>query len=208
MRVGLALGLLSFAIAACGGESDPTGADPQPAEAAPAAPASALPKAPLGAQPASSPVLDKIRAISDIPVHVEDPHEAVAQLRPWIADGNRELREAAILALWDVDHESANEMLASVARNESDPELKGYAVEELVDREAPQALDALLHVLNDADIDLREQAAEGLESLEDPRAIPSLRARLELEEDEWVRDALLSALSSVDPDFDEDEYLD
>ena len=112
------------------------------------------------------------------------------------------------MALWDVDDESANEMLASVARDESDPELKGYAVEELVDREAPQALDALLHVLNDTDIDLREQAAEGLEALEDPRAIPGLRARLELEEDEWVRDALLSALGSVDPDFDEDEYLD
>ncbi len=207
MRAGLVLGLLSFAIAACGGEPEPTAAESQPAEA-PAAPGSEVPNGPLRVQPVSSPMLDKIRVISDIPARVEDPHEAVAQLRPWVADGNRELREAAILALWDVDHESANEMLASVARDESDPELKGYAVEELVDREAPQALDALLHVLNDPDIDLREQAAEGLESLEDPRAIPGLRARLELEEDEWVRDALLSALGSVDPDFDEDQYLD
>jgi HEAT repeat protein len=194
---------------ACGGEeaAAPSAPAPSPETVAepPAQPNRASPAA-AKAREMTSPILEKVRSISDIPTDVEDPQEAVKQLKPWLADENRDLREAAILALWDLETQPANQALANVAREESDPELKGYAVEELVDREAPEALEALLVVLNDSDTDLREQAAEGLEELEDPQAISGLYERLNKEEDEWVRDAIISALSTVDPDFDEDRY--
>ncbi|MFQ5514591.1 MAG: HEAT repeat domain-containing protein [Myxococcota bacterium] len=150
--------------------------------------------------------MDEIRKISDIPNRIEDPDRAVAELKSWLTHDEREIREAAILALWDLESGSANQALADVARQEPDPELKGYAVEELVDREAPEAVEALLAVLDDEDADLREQAAEGLEELEDKGAIPALYKRLEVEQDEWVRDAILSALDTMDPDFDEEKY--
>ena len=39
-------------------------------------------------------------------------------------------------------------------------------------------------------------------------ASPALLKAIETEKDEWVRDAILSALSSLDPDFDEEPYED
>jgi len=127
-------------------------------------------------------------------------------LKPWLADKDRDTREAAILALWDIETEAANQALADIARNDRDPEIKSYALEELVDREAPQAFDALLYLLGDSNDDLREQAAEGLETLDDPRATSRLYTVLKGERDDWVRDAIMSALESLDPEFDEDEW--
>jgi HEAT repeat protein len=191
---------------ACGGEDAPAPPTGQPEAPEAAAPAAPQPAAPAEVRKPASPVLEKIKGISNIPTEVEDPEEAVKQLRPWLGDADRDIREAAILALWDLETDGANQALAEVVREEGDAELRGYAVEELVEREAPEALDVLLLVLDDTDTDLREQAAEGLETLEDPRAIPGLYKRLDQEKDEWVRDAILSALDTMDPDFDEEKY--
>ena len=207
---GCSLLAATLVLGACwgGGESS----DPEEAQAGtpsePSSPSAEM--APSGAAQkaarAAAAMALEIDEISDLPLEIEDPDEAVRQLKGWLENDDRDIREAAILALWDVDSSNANKALAWVARNEADPELKGYAVEELVDREAPEALDALLAVLEDPDTDLREQAAEGLEDLADNRAIPGLYARLEKEEDEWVRDAILSALETVDPEFDESKF--
>lgn len=207
----LALGLLMGGGACGGGEApQPETEAARPASERPAPGPAAIPaRSPSEAAAkaaASSPLMDEIRKISDIPNRIEDPDRAVAELKSWLTHDEREIREAAILALWDLESGSANQALADVARQEPDPELKGYAVEELVDREAPEAVEALLAVLDDEDADLREQAAEGLEELEDKGAIPALYKRLEVEQDEWVRDAILSALDTMDPDFDEEKY--
>ena len=131
---------------------------------------------------------------------------ALAELQPWLTNEDRDAREAAILALWDIETRNANRALADRARNDKDPEIKSYALEELVDREAPEAYETLTVLLSDPDSDLREQAAEGLETLEDERATQQLYAQLKTEKDEWVRDAIMSALETLDPDFDEDEW--
>ena len=71
---------------------------------------------------------------------------------------------------------------------------------------APEAYATLSVLLTDPDSDLREQAAEGLEMIEDERATKQLYSQLKTEKDEWVRDAIISALETLDPDFDEDEW--
>lgn len=153
-----------------------------------------------------TPQQQRLRSIAAIPSKAKHPDQALTELRPWLNNDDRDVREAALLALWDIETESANEALAQVAARDADPDIKSYAVEELVDREASQALPALTRLLSDSDADLREQAAEGLETLDDRGASSALLKAIETEKDEWVRDAILSALSSLDPDFDEEPY--
>ena len=201
--------LLIFLGVACGREEAPAPTQPEPGQPSRALAPPATPTPPMATRPQPArptPEQIKLRAIAAIPSRAKGPDEALKELQPWLAEEDRDAREAAILALWDIETDSANQELAKVARNDADPEIKSYALEELVDREAPQALDALTHLLNDPEPDLREQAAEGLETLEDTRATPQLYNALKGEKDEWVRDAIMSALDTLDPDFDEDAY--
>ncbi len=197
--------LVFFLATACGREEAPPEPEPtRPSAPAPAAKPAPPPKAPQAAKP--TPQAQRLRAIAEIPSRAKDPDAALVELREWLFNEDRDAREAAILALWDIETANANQFLAYMAHNDKDAEIKSYALEELVDREAPQAFDTLTFLLADADSDLREQAAEGLETLDDQRATPQLYAVLKSEQDEWVRDALISALESLDPDFDEDEW--
>ena len=189
--------LLMFLGVACGRQDAPTQAKPD-------APGQGM-GAPSGAVqvPAAQ---ERLRQIAAIPSRAQNPDQALTELRPWLADKDRDAREAAVLALWDIETDSANQVLAETARKDPDPEVKSYALEELVDREAPQALDTLMGLLSDPDADIREQSAEGLETLDDPRATDTLYAALKTEKDDWVRDAIMSALETLDPDFDEDDF--
>ena len=173
-------------------------------EAPPAPPSTAAAPAPSVAQPTAA--QQRLREIAAIPSRAKTPDTALAELQPWLANEDRDAREAAILALWDIETRDANRALAKMARNDKDPEIKSYALEELVDREAPEAYETLTVLLSDPDSDLREQAAEGLETLDEERATKQLYAQLKTERDEWVRDAIMSALETLDPDFDEDEW--
>ncbi len=173
-------------------------------EAPPAPPSAPAPKPPKAAQPTAA--QQRLREIAAIPSRAKNPDTALAELQPWLTNEDRDAREAAILALWDIETRNANRALADRARNDKDPEIKSYALEELVDREAPEAYETLTVLLSDPDSDLREQAAEGLETLDEERATKPLYAQLKTERDEWVRDAIISALESLDPDFDEDEW--
>ncbi len=173
-------------------------------EAPPAPPSTAAAPAPRAAQPTAA--QQRLREIAAIPARAKNPDMALAELQPWLANEDRDAREAAILALWDIETRDANRALAEMARNDKDPEIKSYALEELVDREAPEAYETLTVLLSDPDSDLREQAAEGLETLDEERATKQLYAQLKTERDEWVRDAIISALESLDPDFDEDGW--
>ena len=116
-----------------------------------------------------------------------------------------DVREAAVMALSAVSGDGATEALSEHARAERDPTLKMDIVDELIDRESPASLDTLLYLLGDPDSDVRERAADGLDELGDDRAVPALHDALQGEPDEFVRDAILFALSTLDPDFDEDE---
>ena len=196
--------LLAALAVGCGGDSSaPVASTPQGSQPA----AAAKPAAPVARpQPPLTPRVRQLRTIATIPTRAKDPAAALKQLKPWLANGDRELREAAVLALWDIETEQATQLLAKAARTDSDPEIKSYAVEELVEREAPVATGTLMALLDDPDTDLREQVAEGLETLEDPVATKKLYEALETEQDEWVRDAIISALSTLDPSFDEDAY--
>ena len=173
-------------------------------EAPPAPPSTAVAPAPRAAQPTAA--QQRLREIAAIPSRAKNPDVALMELQPWLTNEDRDAREAAILALWDIETLGANRALAKTARNDKDPEIKSYALEELVDREAPEAYETLTALLSDPDSDLREQAAEGLETLDEERATKQLYAQLKTERDEWVRDAIISALESLDPDFDEDEW--
>lgn len=191
---------------ACGGEQTqpPAGEAEAPAEAeaTPTAPSMETAEVPpSGRPPTPQPVLDVV----NIPATVEDPEEAVAKLREKLADSDPEIREAAILALWDVETETANQAMADAVRNEREAELKSYLMEELVDREAPQALETAALILSDPNPDLREQAAEALETLDRAEAVAPLRAALESEQNADVRDAIVSALEELDPTFEAPE---
>ncbi len=196
--------LTIFLGVACGRQEAPTAPKPQAAPDAAVAPKPAPPQAPRPGLPTAA--QQRLREIAAIPSRAKDPDAALEELQPWLSNQDRDAREAAILALWDIETISANRTLAKVARNDKDPEIKSYALEELVDREAPEAYETLTALLVDPDADLREQAAEGLETLEEERATEKLYAQLKTERDEWVRDAIISALESLDPDFDEDEW--
>ncbi len=182
---------------ACSG-GDPPGSDAETAEPA-TVPASPTPGPSTKTVP--QPVLDVVQ----IPANVEDPEEALRQLEVAMASEDREIREAAILAIWEIESDRSNDVLASAAKAEKDTELRSYLMEELLDREAPQAFDTALLYLQDSTPDLREEAAEALESLENSAAAPSLLAALKSEQDEDVRDALISALEELDPSFEAPE---
>jgi HEAT repeat protein len=149
---------------------------------------------------------DAIDRIDEIPYRESDPATAVAKLRPSLDDPDVDVREATIMALASVEGDEANQALAEQARREPDAMLKSDIVDELIDRQAPEALDTLLYLLGDADPEVRERAADGLDELGDKRATPALQNALRGESDEFVRDAIVFTLSSLDPDFDEDAY--
>jgi hypothetical protein len=169
------------------------------------APQAVPPPAPRPTPPSAN-VTERLREIEEIPFKDEDPRRAVSELRPHLTDADLDVREAAVMALAEVEGEPANEALSEFVRTESDSMLKIDMVDELIDREAPQALDTLLYILADTDPEVRERAADGLDELGDPRAVPALHDALQAEQDEFVRDAILFALSSLDPDFDEEQY--
>jgi HEAT repeat protein len=156
--------------------------------------------------PADEGLGDPIDVIEEIPYGESDPATAVSKLRPWLDDSDVDIREAAIMALASVEGDAANQALANHARREPDAMLKSDIVDELIDRQAPQALDTLLYLLGDTDAEVRERAADGLDELGDRRATAALHNALQGESDEFVRDAIVFTLSSLDPDFDEEAY--
>jgi HEAT repeat protein len=208
--------LLLALIVACGGSPEPA---PTPGERAGEEAMGTQPEGfavQPGARPAVAPtpqagqalgsVEERRREIEQIPFEESDSKAAIAKLRSQLSDPELEVREAVVMALAEMESGESTEVLAQHARVERDGMLKIDMVDELIDRQAPQTLDTLLFLLGDTDSDVREAAADGLDELGDKRAIPALHDALRAESDEFVRDAILFALTSLDPDFDEDEY--
>ena len=192
-------------ILACGGDAPqpPDSPDAQPGDAPVDVPTPTPPPeaAAVPAPPPAEPILE----VASIPSRVSDPEEAVSQLRAKLGDDDRDIREAAILALWEINTDASTQALADAAGGESEAELRSYILDELVDREATQAVQVASTLLQDADPDIREEAAEALETLEDKSAVPTLHTSLKTEQNEDVRDAIISALVELDPSFEEPE---
>ena len=198
-------------------EEPPPGAPPEPAAqdmgaveppSTSARPPAAIPEpeaAPATPEEWAS-LEERIQVIEEIPFGDDDGPTAVKRLQPWLDDPDLDVREATVMALASIDGEEASRALAEHLRVERDSMIKVDMVDELVDREAPETLDALLFLLGDPDAEVRERAADGLDELADPRAIPGLHNALQGESDEYVRDAILFALATLDPDFDEDAW--
>jgi hypothetical protein len=192
-------------------EMNEMGRGAPPPTAAPARPPAAVPQAAVPSRQSPEEWADmeeQIRVIEEIPFGDDDAPTAVEKLKPYLADPDLDVREATVMALASVDGDEASTALADHLRVERDSMIKVDMVDELVDRESPQTLDALLYLLGDPDSEVRERAADGLDELGDPRAIPGLHDALRGEPDEYVRDAILFALATLDPDFDEDSWED
>ena len=173
-----------------------------------ARPPAALPEPPPTAPEEWASLEERIQVIEEIPFGDDDGPTAVKKLQPWLDDPDLDVREATVMALASIDGEESSRALAEHLRVERDSMIKVDMVDELVDREAPETLEALLFLLGDPDAEVRERAADGLDELGDPRAIPGLHDALQGESDEYVRDAILFALATLDPDFDEDAWDD
>jgi HEAT repeat protein len=207
----IAAGTLLALVLACERTQEPGAVPTEPQAEAPAAGRSPAVQPPTATSPRAAPaplgsVQERLRTIEQIPFSGSDGKQAVSELEDHLQDPELDVREAAVMALAEVEGDAANQALARHLKVEKDSMLKIDIVDELIDREAPQALDSLLFVLADTDTEVRERAADGLDELGDARAVPALHDAFRAESDEFVRDAILFALSSLDPDFDEEEY--
>ena len=211
IMIGFAIGCSEEAPSTAPPEPDPPemgAVEPTPP---PAPPPAAIPEiaAPSEKTPEQWASLEaRIQGIEEIPFGDDDPPTAVIKLQPWLADPDLDVREATVMALASIEGAEASRALAEHLRVERDSMIKVDMVDELVDREAPETLDALLFLLGDPDAEVRERAADGLDELGDARAVPGLHDALQGEPDEYVRDAILFALATLDPDFDEDAWDD
>ena len=106
-----------------------------------------------------------------------------------------ELVEGAPLAGRGFDAD--DDALADAARSETDGEVRQELALELLYRGSPRAYDTLMFLLMDDDPEVRIVAAEGLEDLADPEALPTLRQVLSLETDELVRQALSTSIEAL-----------
>jgi HEAT repeat protein len=194
-------------IVGCSGSPEPTqtpeDGGPEPTTQAPAAtpPQAARARLPVPPpQAASDPaaVEERRREIEMIPFEEPDSKVALEKLSRQLSDPELDVREAVVMALAELEGPDATQALAEHARVERDGMLKIDIVDELIDRQAPQTLDTLLFLLGDTDPDVREASADGLDELGDQRAIPALHDALRAEADEFVRDAILFALTSLD----------
>ncbi len=191
--------LISFAGMPLGcGETDPAPPPPaqRPAGAQPdAAPSPAAPSVP-SSPPAAAPPVAPAETLAP------DPQSPFTRLK----DPSSDNRSEAIGDLADLATPAAMDAIREAVYEELDAELRIEMLEVLVEQEAPRSLDTLLYLLSDTDSEVREAAADGLDALEDDRAVPGLYSRLRGEPDPYVREAILSTLISLDPDFDEELF--
>lgn len=120
-----------------------------------------------------------------------------------LADDRAAVRAAAADVLRRLGDSAGEELIALAA--ESDPSLRRLACEMLPGCSRDRVLPVLTGLLDDPSPNVRMAAAEGCRCLGAREAVPHLVARLRVEEDEWVRFALLEVLRDLG---DEDTVLD
>lgn len=120
-----------------------------------------------------------------------------------LADDRAAVRTAAADVLRRLGDAAREELIALAAG--PDPSVRRLACELLPGCSRDRVLPVLIGLLDDPCPNVRMAAAEGCRSLGGREAVPQLVARLRVEEDEWVRFALLEVLRDLG---DEDAVLD
>jgi HEAT repeat protein len=122
--------------------------------------------------------------------------DRVAALVPVLDDPEMGVRAVVVSALGDVEGEEAARALAEVAKNDPDAHTRGMAIGSLAKRaERDLTVPALVGLLGDADVDIREKAARGLAEIGEERAVSGLVDRLANEGVPRVRDGIVRALA-------------
>lgn len=143
--------------------------------------------------------------------HLRNP-KAIPLILRFQDHPNRDIRFALAFALGCFPNDAQSTSGLMKLTLDSDSEVRDWAVFGLGvqgDADSPEIREALLRCLNDADDDVREEAAVGLAKRKDQRVIPKLRAMLD-EPELHVRvaeaAAALLALEQVPQDWTAADY--
>jgi HEAT repeat protein len=119
--------------------------------------------------------------------------KAVEPLRELLRDPDTGVAMAAVEALGQL---SPGELAGSLsdALAHKDREVVKAALRALADCHDPAAPDALIHTVNHPAWDVRQLSAELLALLDVPKALPALRAQLDVETDDLARESLSHAV--------------
>jgi HEAT repeat protein len=107
------------------------------------------------------------------------------------------VRAVAVSTLVHADGPDAARALIRVAANDPDAHTRGMAIGGLAKGAAERdiAVPALVMLLDDPDADIRESVTWALAELEDGRAVAGLVARLSVEREPRVRNAIVQSLA-------------
>ena len=121
----------------------------------------------------------------------------VPALVPLLSDPEMGVRSVAVSALVHVDRPDAVRALVHVAENDPDKHTRGMAIGGLAKGAADGGISvpALVRLLGDPDAEIRESATWALAELGDGRAVAGLSARLEVEDEPRVRNAIVQSLA-------------
>jgi HEAT repeat protein len=111
-------------------------------------------------------------------------------VRQALADGDPEVREAAIEALGGLHFPHAFNPLARIYRETDDPRVQSAALEAIGKIQSIEAGELLIMVLRQEAGALREVAKQALASLDNADVLPILRQYFEIETDPDVRQTL------------------
>lgn len=114
-----------------------------------------------------------------------------------LTDNSSNVRSAAAKSLAEVSRTGALSFLCQAILADNDKNVVAVIAETLGQIGDPAATQSLCQVLEHENSNVRAKAAEALKAIRDPNAAGPLKARLEKEEDEDVRDLLLEAIREI-----------
>ena len=124
----------------------------------------------------------------------------VPALVPLLSDPEMGVRSVAVSALINVEGPDAARALAHVAESDPDKHTRGMAIGGLAKGGADGdiAVPALVRLLDDPEAEIRESVAWALAGRRDGRAVAGLVARLGVEGESRVRNAIVQTLAGFD----------
>jgi HEAT repeat protein len=124
----------------------------------------------------------------------------VPALVPLLSDPEMGVRSVAVSALVHVEGPDAARALVDAAANDPDAHTRGMAIGGLAKGAAERdiAVPALVMLLDDPDADIRESVTWALAELGDGRAVAGLVARLAVEPEPRVRNAIVQSLAGFE----------
>jgi HEAT repeat protein len=133
----------------------------------------------------------------------------VPALVPLLSDPEMGVRAVAVSALGDAEDPDAARALVRVAESDPDTHTRGMAIGGLAKGAADGdiAVPGLVRLLDDPEAEIRESAAWALSDRADRRSIAGLVARLGVEPEPRVRNAIVRTLAGFEGEEDSVEGL-